>query len=422
MSIALRSCAVLLAVATAASTADSDADELFNKARAKVLDNTRRLPRYTCVETVSRSQYLPADNPSDCQSLVTMQRLVPTRGSLMEHDRLRLDVAFVEDGEIFSWAGAGKFETSDVANLTGGGASGSGEFGSFLASVFGSAPDAIRYTGLSRNLARFEYDVPLAKSNYHFRSSGPARTVAYRGTFLVNPVDADLRQLLVEADQFTPADRVCRVQHVMDYSRAKIGAGEFLLPQISTMDALYPNGVETLNETRYSDCREYVGESTIRFDDVDAAAGATATKAALQPLPPRIRLLIGLSKPIQTETAAAGDAVDGVLLRDVADSKLGTMAKVNDRVHGRILRLQQWMGPPPRWYLAVRFDTIERNGIQQPVSLNPIDDGDRSGQRARGAPLSRQAMQRPEGGGVFVFNGSGDIVLDQNFHSEWETR
>jgi hypothetical protein len=98
------------------------------------------------------------------------------------------------------------------------------------------------------------------------------------------------------------------------------------------------------------------------------------------------------------------------------------MARANDRVHGRILRLQQWMGPPPRWYMAIRFDTIERNGIQQPVSLKPVDDGDRTGQRMRSAPLSRQAMERPEGAGVFVFNGSGDIVLDQSFHSEWETR
>ena len=422
MGLALRSCIVLLAVATAASTADSDGDELFNKARAKVLDNTRRMPRYTCVETVSRSQYLPAANPSECQSLVTMQRLVSTRGSLMEHDKLRLDVAFIENGEIFSWAGANKFETNDVANLAGGGASGSGEFGSFLASVFGSAPDAIRYTGLSQNLAQFEYNVPLATSNYHFRAIGPPRTVEYRGTFLVNPADADLRQLVVEADQFTPADRVCRVRHVMDYTRVKIGSGEFLLPQVSTMDALYTNGVETLNETRYSGCREYVGESTIHFDDIGAASGTAASKAALQPLPSKVDLLIGLSKPIQTDTAAAGDAVDGVLLRDATDSNLGTIARVNDRVHGRILRLQQWMGPPPRWYVAIRFDSIERNGIQQPVSLKPIDDGDRTGQRLRVAPLSRQAMERPEGAGVFVFTGSGDVVLDQNFHSEWETR
>jgi hypothetical protein len=421
MSIALRTCALLLAVATAASTADSDADQLFNKARAKVLDNTRRMPRYTCVETVSRSQYSPSDNPSDCQSLVTMQRLVPARGSLMEHDRLRLDVAVVESGEIFSWAGAGKFETTDVANLTGGGASGSGEFGSFLASVFGNATDAIRFTGLSNNFARYEYNVPLAKSTYHFHTNGPEKTVGYRGTFSVDPADGDLHQLIVEADQFTPADGVCRVQHVMNYTREKIGSGDFLLPEVSTMDALYTNGIETLNETRYSDCREYVGESTIHFDDVDAAAGTAASKAALQPLPPKVRLLIGLSKPIRTETAAAGDAVDGVLLRDVTGKKLGAMARVNDRVHGRILRLQQWMSAPPRWYVVIRFDSIERNGIELPVSLKPVDDGDRSAQRVR-APLSRQAMQKPEGAGVFAFTERGNIVLDQNFHSEWETR
>src|SRR5579863_2984231 len=419
-------CALLLAVATAASTADSDADELFNKARAKVLDNTRRMPRYTCVETVSRAQYSPADNPSDCQSLVTMQRLIPTRGRLMEHDRLRLDVAVVETGEIFSWAGAGKFETTDVGNLTGGGASGSGEFGSFLASVFGNATDAIRFTGLSDNFARYEYNVPLAKSTYHFHSNGPERTVGFHGTFSVDPADGDLHQLIVEADRFTAADGVCRVRHVMNYTRQKIGSGDFLLPEVSTMDALYSNGIETLNETRYSECREYVGESTIHFDDVDAAAGTAASKAALRPLPPKVRLLIGLSKPIHSETAAAGDPVEGVLLRDVTDKRLGTMAKVNDRVHGRVLRLQQWMSPPPRWYLAIRFDTIERNGpnqtvTEQPIALKPVDDGDRPAQRVR-APLSRQAMERPEGAGVFVFTERGNIVLDQNFHSEWETR
>ena len=60
-------------------------------------------------------------------------------------------------------------------------------------------------------------------------------------------------------------------EHEMDYHRVKIGSGDFLLPEVTTMDALYRNGAETLNETRYSDCREFVGESTIRFDDVDAS-------------------------------------------------------------------------------------------------------------------------------------------------------
>jgi hypothetical protein len=414
MGVALRSCALLLAVATAASTADPEAEELLKQARVKVLDNARRMPRYTCVETVSRTQYQPPDSPSTCQALVAMRRLMPTRGALMSRDRLRLDVAVVDGGEMFSWAGAGKFETHEIDKLVGGGASGSGEFGSFLASVFGNTPDPIRYAGLGagRNdgLALFEYNVPLARSNYQYQTKGAARTIGYRGTFSVDPADGDVEQLVVESDQFAAADGVCLIRHQMDYSRVKIGKGDFLLPEVSTMDALYHSGAESLNETRYSDCREYVGESTIRFDDPDGATGATVSKAALQPLPPKVRLLIGLSKPIHTEVAAAGDAVDGVLLRDA-----GAAAKANDRVHGRILRLQQDLTQPPRWIVAIRFDTIERRGVEQPIALKPVDDG------ARGK-LRTGALERPQGAGVFIFAEHGNMVLDQNFHSEWETQ
>ncbi|MGA2715867.1 MAG: hypothetical protein ABSG41_22420 [Bryobacteraceae bacterium] len=421
MSLALRSCAVLLAAATAASTADPVAEELFQRAREKVLDNTRRMPRYTCVETIYRTQYRPPDNAASCESLIAMRRLATSRGNLMARDRLRLDVAVVEGREIFSWAGARRFETHDVSELVGSGASSSGEFGFFLASVFGSAREAFRYGGRRNDFAIFEYNVPAAKSSYSYRAYGPGKTTGFHGTFSVDPSDGDLHQLVVESEQFAPSDAVCRVQHVMDYNRVKIGSGDFLLPEVSTMEVLYRRGAESLNETRYSDCREYVGESTIRFDDVGAAAGPAVTRAALQPLPPKVRLLIGLSRPIDTEIAAAGDGVEGVLLRDVTDKKQRTLAKANDRVHGRILRLRQFMGPAPRWFVAIRFDTIERNGMELPIALKPVDDGHRSAQRVRG-PVPQSAMQRPEGGGVFVFAESGNIILDQGFHSEWETR
>jgi len=425
MSVAPRSCALLLAVATAASTADPDVDELFKQARQKVLDNARRMPRYTCVETISRTQYHPTENSSSCLPAAAERRLASARGSMALRDRLRLDVTVADGGEIFSWAGAGKFETHDVGELVGDGTSGSGEFGSFLASVFGAAPDAIRYAGMRNDLAQFEYNVPVARSNYRYHTTGPGRIIGYHGTFSLDPADGDVRMLVVESDQFVPTDAVCRVQHVMRYSRVKIGDGDFLLPEVSTMDAFYRNGSESMNDTRYSACREYVSESTIRFDNADAAVGAAASKAALQPLPSRIRLGIGLSKPIDTAIAAAGDSVEGVLLRDVIDLRLGTVARTNDRVHGRILRLQQYMDPSPRWFVTIRFDTIERKGpggvSARPIVLNPVDDGDRSVQPVPG-PVPQGVLQRPVGAGVFVFAWHGNMVLDQNFHSEWETR
>jgi hypothetical protein len=70
---------------------------------------------------------------------------------------------------------------------------------------------------------------------------------------------------------------------------------------------------------------------------------------------------------------------------------------------------------------SIRFDTIERNGIEQPIALKPVDDGDLSAHRVP-TKTRPEAMERPEGAGLFVFAESGNLALDQKFHSEWETR
>jgi hypothetical protein len=403
MSPAFRSCALLLVAASAASTADSDVQELFQKARDRVLDSAHRLPHYTCVETIARAQYFPPrGSPGSCQALITRRRLVNDQGSLAMRDRLRLDVAVINGGEIFSWAGAGKFETQNVDTLIGGGASGSGDFGSFLGSVFGNDPDVIRYRGLSNNLAMFDYNVPVTKSAYTYHTtSGPGRTIGFHGSFAVDPADADLQQLVVEADDFGAGEIACRVEHVMNYQRVKIGSGDFLMPEVSTMKALYRNGAESVNETRYSDCREYVGESTIRFDDVDPASALAAPKATLQRLPAKTRLEITLAKPVNTELGAAGDEVTGI----------ASFGLEHDRVHGRILRLAQFMTPMPRWVIAIRFDSIELGGTRQPLLLRPLDV-----KRVSAFP------ELPADAGVFTFEGRGNLTLDQTFHSSWETR
>jgi hypothetical protein len=119
---------------------------------------------------------------------------------------------------------------------------------------------------------------------------------------------------------------------------------------------------------------------------------------------------IGLTSPIHSETAAAGDPVTAAILHDVKDA-----AHANDTVHGRILRLEQFLFPP-RWVVAIRFDTIEHNGVEKALDLRPMDDGD----RARRNTIVTE--KRPPGAGVFIFPQRGSLVLDQKFHSEWETR
>jgi hypothetical protein len=390
MSLALRSCVLLLAAASAAGTADSDAQQLFRKVRDNVLANVSRVPRYTCVQTVDRTQYRPRfrDRVPGCQA---------AEHYLIWRDRLRLDVAVVNGAETFSWAGARRFETSRVDDLAATGATGSGEFVSFLLSIFGGNPDSISYAGQSL----FEFNVPLAKSHYTYHGNGPERTAPYHGSFQVEPETAELKRLKIVADRFQPDDQACRVEDTMDYHRVKIGAGDFLLPEVATMDVLYNSGAESINENRYSDCHEYAGESTIRFDD-DAASpaqGAPKPAAPPQPLPPGLRFNIGLGSPLHSETAAAGDAVTGVILNDVKDKKLGIVARRNDIVQGRILQLDQYMFPVPHWEVELRFDSLERGGVEQPLALRP-----RTGK------------------GIFTFRQAGNLALGPSFHSEWETR
>jgi hypothetical protein len=394
--------AAALALAAVASAADPAIEKLFRDAQARILQNTKNVPRYMCVQSISRTQYpprVPGRQPN-CQELIAARRRLGVPANITMRDRLRLDVAVVDGKEMFSWAGAGRFETDALDKLVPGGVSGTGSFIGFMASIFGGDAQTVRYTGLANDLARFEYEVPLARSHYEYRAEGAMKTTGYSGTFSLDPSDAELMKLVVDTAAFAPTEPLCQVEDIMDYQRVKIGSGDFLLPEVASMDVIYRNGDEALNETHYSDCHEFTGESTIHFDDVDTAAAgqAPAVNGAMAPLPPKLRLRLGFAEPINGETAAAGDAVTGVLLDDVKD-KRGVVAHRNDKVYGRILRFEQHVIPAARWLVQIRFDRIERGGVQQPINLVLANN--------------ENALTFPE---------RGNLVIDRTFHSEWETR
>jgi hypothetical protein len=173
-----------------------------------------------------------------------------------------------------------------------------------------------------------------------------------------------------------------------------------------------------------------VGESKITFDDPsDTTSPAAEARAALKALPPKTRIRVKIDPPVNTQTAAAGDLITGAVEHEVKE-KGQVIVRTSDRLHGRILRLEQDMAPVPRWTVAIRFDSIERDGVTQPVTFKPIDDGDRTpapvgygGRRSLPSLAAPpKAIQRPPGAGVFTLPGVGNISLDQKFHSEWETK
>lgn len=433
---ALVCCAYAAAGIGAVWAADSLAQLLFNKVRTGVVENVQHFTRYTCVQTVTRSQFqLPATGNSCAVAIATNERDNAAR-VLRWHDRLRLDVAEGEKSEMFSWAGASQFETGDITQMVARGASGSGEFGAFLASVFGGGGEDFVYRGLKDTplgrLAAFDFRVPLAKSHYEYSSGKKGyATVGYHGTFFADPDSAELRELDLEATEFPAAEEVCRVEDKMQYARTQIGQSSNVLPKASSMDVIYKNSTESLNETKFAGCREYVGESTIRFDVDDSGNTPESAKGAdMRPLPAKTRLRVKIEPTIDSDKAAAGDPITGVIEAAVK-VKGETVVHAGDKLHGRIVRLEQDLGPVPRWTVAILFQTIERAGVEQKVSLKPLDDGDRSPQGS--APGGRRGFsaaaapstitsERPPGGGIYSFVEAGNLVLGAKFESEWESK
>jgi hypothetical protein len=215
----------------------------------------------------------------------------------------------------------------------------------------------------------------------------------------------------------------------MDYNTVKIGSGEFLLPEVSRMTVLYRVGQESENETHYSACHEFTGESTIRFDDPDESnSPVAAARAALKGLPPKTQIRVKIDPPINSATAAAGDPITGVVEREVRQ-KGQVLVRKTDRLHGRLLRLEQFLVPTPYWLVAIKFEAIERDGVEEPMQFSPLDDGDRmvpeiqmNGRRMQTSAPRRDLPKAPPGAGIFAFSEVGNLVLDQKFHSTWETK
>lgn len=388
-----RPCMLLLIAISAVQAADPAAQELFNNVRAKVITSVKSVPRYTCVETITRTQYAPVPGRPACSR-------AGNKGSVLWQDKVRVDVALLDGAEMFAWRG-GRFEARELGDLVPNGSSGSGDFVSFLASVFGNDADIIKHRGEEGPLSVFDFTVPIERSHYTYHSRGSQRTAPYHGSFWVDRAATALTRLSIQTEPFAEDENVCEVEDILDYKTQAMGSGEFLLPQLAVMDVLFRDGQEAHNETRYSECREFVGESTIKFEDASENVSGTKDPAGTPstPMPPGIRLKITLSEPL-TSSAAAGDEVTGYVVKDVKAGKAGIIAHAKDEVHGRILRMEQNFYPTPRWIVRLRFDMLDSRGEARTMNLRSLANGP------------------PE---TFVLKPRGDIVIDGKFQTDWET-
>lgn len=406
---------VVVAAATAISLAAATAPDL-NKVLEGVAANIVMAQGIAAVETVEHARYEKRKNNATCAEMAAAG-FEASRGPLTWHDRLRRDVLTTGGFQTYALTKSGSLEKGNVGGLLT--TEGSGEFGTFLRNIIASDGGQYQSRGVHETpaglQAEFAFTVLSAKSHYEYA----AATVPYSGSLFVDPDFGGLKRLTLLTENQGDA---CRLEYNIDYTSTKAGGRQIVVPQTSVMDLLYTDGREFHSETHYSDY--YWPQMSLDRND----------NSGPNPLPPGLHLKVRLEGAIDDATAAAGDPVVAVVRADVKDKNSGAiLIHAGDRLHGRLTTFEEYIlnywkvgavedAPEPQWNVAMVFETIESGtGSQtlEPISLTPLDDGDRSPHDAPLTPSSLQQL-RPAGGGYFRFFKK-TLMLDQKFESEWET-
>jgi hypothetical protein len=425
--------ATLLAapLAGVAAGAESEWLDVLKQATAKVLANYRSIRNFTCVETVQRDYYRPtaATLPRACPVLLE-QRKHPTMDlvlRLVSTDRLRLEVTTTRAGEIISWVGAKKFEDASIDKVVRDGPMGTGSFGSYLDVIFEQdvktfVPNGEAKVNGRRALA-YSFRVNAADSHYRMKLTHADEwyTSAYEGDLLVDAETAEPVRLSLRTLDLPEAAELCQSMSTLDFSRVPMGAKQLLLASHASQRFIYPDGRETENITRFSSCREYVGESSVTFSPEPEPATSAPQKdtlAVVDSIPSWIRFKMELTAPIESDTAAHGDRFTARLTAPLLDGKR-VLAPKGARVEGRLSLLQVDYGQKEEVWFGLTPETIEIRGSRVPFPARLSQGPDGEGQRRQKG--FRIYLPPPgEHSGMFQVPGS-HAVLRRGLVSEWVT-
>ena len=423
--------------AAAAQGADHDPIQVLRRVTAKVRQTGSRLPNFTCVETVDRNYFHPgaAELQRSCY-VILEQRNHPTLDLVLHpysSDRLRLDVALVKRGEIFSWAGASQFDEDGIDHLVREGPMGTGAFAGFLIVIFTADVKMFTYAREvvvdGRDLMEYSFRVSRENSHYRVRVRTSWDFTGYSGSFQVDPETDEVVHLMVQTDELPAASGMCMTTSYLDYATVPIGSSQFLLPTRVRQHWVDPFGKETDNTTTFSACREYKGESTLIFSEDPATLSAAPPastpppRPSVDPLPDvaaGLRLKLELTSPIDTDTAAAGDKFSARLIEPLKDAHSTMVADKGTVVEGRLLRVENFRNPP-HLIVVLRPSRLLIKGTLYRLAC--VRDWEREMQENRrknkGVEI-QLPLRGEERSGVFRFEGS-HVVLPKGFRSEWRT-
>jgi hypothetical protein len=405
--------------------------------RDKVMAHARRIPNYTCVQTIARDWYDYAAGvpPRSCDALLGRRKRAGA-GTLIQlatTDRLRLDVALADSREIYSWPGAAKFDDRELDEFVPPGAVGTGTFAATLFDIFAIRDPRFIYEGQhfldGRNVMEYSFAVTEPQSHYKARAGDQWLITGYTGTLLVDPATADIVSLNVRTEELPAATQACEVDRTLNYSAVRLGGVDYMLPTLTRERFIAQNGGEAENTVTFTACREFRGESSLTFGETPVPAQAKQPAAAepLLELPPGLPVNVELTSTTRADKAAAGDRIEGRLAGPIRDAqKKRILVPEGSTLEGRLMRVETRYGHPNHMIVLLRWETIAVNGVRSAFSIAP------------GWLAARQDIADPIGAakpriwaypvlkpseshyGVFFFSGE-NVVMQSGLRTQWFT-
>jgi hypothetical protein len=382
----------LLALSFAAGLqAQQDPTDLFLRVRARIEESLDRLPNYMCTQTIDRYQYQPdvTDNSLACDESAKQPST-----HLSSSDRLRFDVSVKSTGEMYGWAGENRFDDRELVEIVKDGAISTGSFTAFLASIFSNEAVRFTYNGEmtqdGRPFAEFGFYVPSEKSHYFFNFAERRAVTGYDGTFLVNPKTADIARLSIRTSQLPAETGACYSSTTLDYTRIRLQGVEFLLPRLSVMRVFSRDGRVAVNHTVYSNCHEFLGESTLTFGtptNVPSGEQRSGSASQVFVIPPTLRFRVALTQGIDTATAAAGDSIKAKLMTPIRD-RSKVLVPIGAAITARIVHIQQFYGGSPSVSFVFKLETVDVGGVSMQLTATP--DTVNSFQKSKPGTLQRR--------------------------------
>lgn len=331
-------CALPACFAAAAAPA---APPALEQIRARIAEALSRLPDYTCSETIRRSR-----------RNIRLPRF-------RDRDTVRLEVAYIGGRELFAYPGADEIAEPEVSRLVPDGPIGDGHFALLVRSIFFNPAARFTFQGETtwqgRRALKFDYAVPLASSQYRLRVPHKEAAVAYHGCIYADALTFELMRLETAADRIPRSLGINAASSTTDYASVTIGGTAFLLPRTTILDMTDAGGNETRNVTGFHSCHQFKGESVLSFEDpADTAAAPAPRRIVALELPRDFSARLSLLTPVDSETAAVGDAVDFELVRDLKHGRQ-LIAPKRAVFHGRIISLS---GDDGMFAIGFRLDSV----------------------------------------------------------------